>query len=208
MSRVSSKYLDISISQLGSGLSNLGVNQFQDIFDDRLEDVLQDVAGDASQCCARKWATTNLFLHVPSHLPAVATEAFGLIVPEIGSGKADVFDAASITVVRSLDVLVELIESFGPANGLLEVVELVFANQFPHSLLKKLVEQERASHATFSRDELRQLKAGLSHLDLVSDEVNSTTTGIAKDESIASLNVTLIHKYNLGAQSLTSISCS
>lgn len=193
------KYLDVSISQLGSGLSNLGVNQLKDVLDDRLENILQDVANDASQCCARKRAKLNLFLHVPSHLPAVATQAFGLIVLEISSGKADVFDAASITVVRSLDVLVELIESFRPANSLLEVVELVLANQFPHSLLKQLIEQERACHSTFSRDELRQLKAGLSHLDLVSDEVNSTTTGIAKHKGIARLSVALVHKRKLGA---------
>lgn len=133
------------------------------------------------------------FLNVPSHFPAVTTQAFVLVILEVSSGKANVFDAGSITVEGRLDVLVELIESFGPANGLLEVVELVLANQFSHSLLKKLVQPERASHSTFSRDKLRQLEAGLSLLDLVSDEVNSTATGITKNESVTDLNVTLIH---------------
>lgn len=128
-------------------------------------------------------------LHVPGHLPAVVAQAVGVVILEIGLGKVDVFDAARVAIKGSLDVLVELIEGFGPANGPLEVVELVLANQFSYGLLKTLVQEERASHSTFSRDDLGQLKARLSLLDLVGDEVNGAATSIAKDEHITILNV-------------------
>lgn len=97
-------------------------------------------------------------------------------------------DIIKIAIEGSLDVLVEIIESLGPTDGLLEMVELILADQLLHSLLKLVVQSEGADHSPLSGNKLFQLKSGLHPLDLVSDKVNSSATGVTENKGISLLS--------------------
>jgi hypothetical protein len=91
---------------------------------------------------------------LPGDLPAVATQALSNVVVKLSSGKVDEVIVVKIAVECRLDVLVEVIECPGPADGLLEMVELILANHVPHSFLETLVQRERTYHSSFPRNKL------------------------------------------------------
>lgn len=126
-------------------------------------------------------------MSLPSHLPTVTQETLSWIVVEIGHGEIDKMNVCDVAIESDLDGLVKLVQGFVPADTVLEVLPLVITHQASDGLFKELIQDKRTDHSAGTWDQLSQFQ-GLNILDLISDEVNSTSSSIAHDKRVSHLD--------------------